>query len=174
VRRLCRTRNGIAAGAALVAAGLAASASAQTPEADVMYHALQIVSTLEQTEGCDLSLHGTPRLDETTGHWLVAYSGVGAACDDRGEALQRAGVPAEITFYRRPNADEIVALIGSMRAAVRRGYPCQISFRGNPHFNAEADIWAVGYYASGQECQGATEALERRGRAFGVGFYRTR
>jgi hypothetical protein len=164
----------IAAGAVLVAASIASSSSAQTPEADVMVHALQIVTTLEETAGCDISLHGTPRLDETTGRWLVAYSGVGAACDDRGEALQRAGLPAEITFFRRPNANEVVALIGNMRASVRRGYPCQISFRGEPQFDADADVWAVRYYASGQECQGATEALERQGRAFGVAFYRSR
>jgi hypothetical protein len=164
----------LAAGAALVGASIASSSSAQTPAADVMYHALQIVTTLEETGGCDLSLHGTPLLDDTTGRWLVAYSGVGALCDDRGEALQRAGVAAEITFFRRPNADEVVALIGTMRAAVRRGYPCQISFRGSPQFDAAADLWAVRYYASGQDCQGASEALERQGRAFGVAFYRTR
>jgi hypothetical protein len=158
----------------VVGAAIVGAASAQTPEAEVMLSALQIVGTLEETPGCDISLHGTPRLDETTGRWLVGYSGVGAACDDRGEALQRAGVPAEITFFRRPNADEIVALIGTLRAAVRRGYPCQISFRGQPQFNADADLWAVGYYASGQECEGASAALERQGRAFGVGFYRTR
>jgi hypothetical protein len=163
----------IAAGAALISSS--SLSSAQTPPAvDVMYHALQIVAKIEETEGCDISLHGAPRLDEMTDRWLVGYSGVGARCDDVGAALQAQGVPAEITFFRRPNGDEVKALIGKMRASVRRGFPCLIVLKGEPQFDQDADLWAVRYYASGDECDNASGELERQGRALGIAFHRIR
>lgn len=164
---------GIAAGAVLVSVASQASAQASA-EADVLRGALQIVAELEQTPGCDLSLHGAPLRDELSGRWLIAYSGVGAACDDRGAALQREGAAAEITFFRRPNADEVKPLIGQMRAAVRRGFPCQISFNGEPEFDAEADLWVVRYYGSGEQCMEASAELESQGKAFKIAFYRVR
>ena len=165
----------IAAGAAVMSGGDSSSSSAQTPAAaDVMYHALQIVAKLEETEGCDISLHGAPRLDETTDFWLVAYSGVGAACDDMGAALQRQGLPAEITFFRRPNGDEVKALINRMRASVRRGFPCFIVFQSEPLFDEGSDLWAVRYYGSGETCTDASEELERQGKAYGIAFHRIR
>lgn len=139
-----------------------------------MYHALQIVAKVEETPGCDISLHGAPRLDEMTDHWFVAYSGAGAACDDMGAALQREGVPAEITFFRRPNGDEVRVLISGIRASVRRGFPCLVGFAGEPQFDADADLWAVRYYTSGHECDEAGRELERQGKTFGVAFRRIR
>ena len=139
-----------------------------------MYRALELVAKVEETEGCDISLHGEPRLDELTARWLVAYSGVGATCDDMGAALQREGVPAEITFFRRPNGDEVKPLIGQMRASVRRGFPCQITFNGEPQFDADSDLWNVRYYASGEQCDDASGELERQGKAFRVAFRRIR
>jgi len=164
----------IAAGAAF--ASLASAPSAQSPDAadDVMRAALQIVGELERTAGCDFSLHGEPLLDEMTDRWLIAYSGIGAGCDDLGAALQERGVAAEITFFRRPNDEEVVALIGKMRAAVRRGFPCQISFKGEPAFDADSDLWDVQYYASGDQCDEASGTLERQGKAFRVAFRRIR
>lgn len=154
---------------------IASLAAAQTlAAADVTYRALELVAKIEQTEGCDISLHGEPRLDELTERWLVAYSGVGAACDDRGAALQREGIPAEIAFYRRPNSDEVMPLIGQMRASVRRGFPCQITVNGEPQFDAHSDFWNVRYYASGQQCDDASSELERQGKAFRVVFRRIR
>jgi hypothetical protein len=91
-----------------------------------------------------------------------------------GDALQRAGVPAEITFFRRPNSDEVMALIGRMRAAVRRGYPCLIVVKGEPQFEEDVDLWAVRYYASGEFCEDASAELERQGREFRVAFRRVR
>jgi len=165
----------VAAGAAVVSASFAAWSSAQTSAADdVLYHALQIVSKIEETAGCDLSLHGRPQLDELTDLWLVAYSGVGTACDDLGAALQRAGMPAEITFFRRPNGDEVMVLAGRMRASVRRGYPCQISFKGEPEFDEESSLWSMRYYASGEQCGDASDELERQGRSFRISFRRVR
>lgn len=161
------------AAAAVISGSVTAVCGAQTPDADVMNAATQIVAEIE-TQACDLSLHGTPQLDDLTDRWLVAYSGVGAACDEMGEALQRAGVAAEITFYRRPNADEVMALIGKMRAAVRRGYPCMIVVKGDPQFEEDVDLWAVRYYASGQYCDDASAELERKGREFRVAFRRVR
>jgi hypothetical protein len=165
----------IAAGVAVVSASIVSLSSAQTPAADdVMNGALQIVAKLEETEGCDISLHGAPRRDEFSGHWLVGYSGVGALCDDRGAELQRAGVPAEITFFRRPNGDEVKLLIGQMRASIRRGFPCLIALRGEPQFDEEADLWVAPYYASGGECDDASGELERQGKAFRIAFRRFR
>lgn len=162
----------VPAGAASIA--LMSVSAAQTPAADVLQAASQIVAKLEETPGCDLALHGAPRLDELTGRWLIAYSGVGDACDDMGAALQREGIPAEITFFRRPNHHEVKALIGQMRASVRRGFPCLISFNGEPQFDAESDLWSVRYYASGEQCSEASEELERQGKTFRVAFRRVR
>ncbi len=166
----------IAAGVVAVSSSFAPKPRAQTSAADdVLYHALQIVAKLEEEgAGCDLSLHGAPRHDETTDRWLVAYSGVGAACDDMGESLQRLGVPAEITFFRRPNADEVKKLASRMRASVRRGFPCLLVFNGEPQFDEEQDLWVMRYSGSGHECAEAGEELERQGKAFGVAFYRGR
>ena len=136
--------------------------------------ARELVAEVEEAEGCVLSLHGAPKLDELTNRWLVAYAGVGPACDDVGATLQRAGLEAEISFYRRPNDDEVMALIGRMRASVRQGYPCQIAFKGEPQFDDETDLWNVRYYASGQQCGGASEELERQGKALRVAFRRVR
>jgi hypothetical protein len=167
-------RTAIAAGIA-IAGVIAVPSSAQPPvPADVLHEALQIVTTLEEAPGCDLSLHGQPRLDELTDRWLIAYSGVGAVCDDFGARLQTAGAQAEITFYRRPNGQEVMALIGQMRASVRRGFPCLISLKGEPKFDADSDLWVALYYTSGDECTEAGAELERQGKAFRVAFYRIR
>ena len=165
---------GIAA-AAVVGVSIASSSSAQAPAAaDVMQDALQIVTTLEETEGCDISLHGTPRLDELTGQWLVAYSGVGTACDDLGATLQQVGLAAEITFFRRPNGDEVMALIGKMRASVRRGFPCLLALKGEPQLDEDSALWTARYYGSGEHCDDASGELERQGKAFGIAFHRIR
>ena len=139
-----------------------------------MQDALQIVTKIEETDGCDISLHGTPRLDEMTGRWLVAYSGVGAMCDDTGATLQRVGIPAEIAFFRRPNGDEVKVLIGRMRASVRRGFSCLIVLKGEPQFDEDSDLWAARYYASGEQCDDASGELERQGKAYRIAFRRVR
>jgi hypothetical protein len=163
------------AGAALACVSIPAPASAQAPpEADAMTLALELVAGLEQPERCDISLHGAPRLDDLTNRWLVAYSGIGPACDDVGAELQRLGLPAEISFYRRPNDGELMALIGEMRASVRRGYACQIAFKGEPELDGDSDLWTVRYYASGQQCDDASEELERQGKTLRVAFRRVR
>jgi hypothetical protein len=163
------------AGAALACVSIASPAGAQLlPADDAMTLARELAAKVEQAEACDLSLHGVPRLDNLTKRWLVAYSGVGPACDDLGAALQRVGLEAEISFYRRPNDAEIMAQIGQMRASVRRGYPCQITFKGEPEFDGDADLWRVPYYASGQQCDDASEELERQGKTLRVAFRRVR
>lgn len=166
----------IAAGVVAVSGSFAPKPRAQTSAADdVLYHALQIVAKLEEeSPGCHLSLHGAPRHDETTDRWLVAYSGVGTACDDMGESLQRLGVPAEITFFRRPNADEVRTLASRMRTSVRKGFPCLLVFHGEPRFDEDEDLWVMRYSGSGHECAEAGEELERQGKALGVAFYRWR
>jgi hypothetical protein len=160
---------------ALAGANIASLAGAQLlPADDAMTLALELVAKVEQNEGCDISLHGAPRRDDLTNRWLVAYSGVGPACDDRGAELQREGLPAEISFYRRPNDDELMVLIGQMRASVRQGYACQIAFKGEPELDEESDLWNVRYYASGQQCEDASDELERQGKTLRVVFRRVR
>ena len=159
--------------AAAVAACLASLADAQGPTAaDALQSATEIVATLEDPAQCDLSLHGEPQLDELTERWLIAYSGVGPACDDASARLQRVGIEASIAFYRRPNFNEVKLLIGQMRASVRRGFDCLISFRGDPQFDDESSRWRVRYYTSGYQCSEAGEELERKGREFRVSFQR--
>lgn len=165
----------LAVGAAVASGTLASSSAAQTPAAaDVMYGALQIAATVEEAGGCDISLHGAPHLDEMTGRWLVAYSGIGAACDEMGAALQRGGMPAEITFFRRPNGDEVKVLINRMRASVRKGFACLLVFNGEPRFDEDSALWIVRYYGSGEHCADASDALERQGTAFRIAFHRIR
>jgi hypothetical protein len=161
--------------AAAAAGGLAAFSGAQTlTEADVADRATVLVSTLEENGGCDLSLHGAPRVDDITGRWFMAYSGIGAACDDMSAALQRAGLAMNVAFFRRPNAEELSALVGRMQAAVRRGFHCLIVSKGEPRFDADASVWLVRYYASGDQCNDASAELERQGRELGVLFGRVR
>lgn len=166
---------GLIAACVVAVGGSAASvAAAQGPTADdVLQSATQIVATLE-TADCDLSLHGAPQRDELTERWLIAYSGVGPACDDTSAALQRLGNSAAIAFYRRPNAAEVKVLIGRMRAVVRRGFACLISFRGEPRFDDESGLWTMPYYTSGQQCTDAAEELERQGKELRVSFQRFR
>jgi hypothetical protein len=160
---------------AAVSGAIVSAADAQPPTAaDVMSDAMAIVSDLEEPGACDISLHGEPRLDEVTKRWLVAYSGAGPACDDVGAELQRAGVPLDIAFFRRPNADELTPLINRMRASVRRGFDCRIAFQGDPRFEADSSVWTVRYYASGYQCDDAAEELERQGRELRVSFQRVR
>jgi hypothetical protein len=164
-------------GAALLCAGIVPAARAQAPaETDVMARAREIVAQIEDAyaEGCDLSLHGAPQRAELTERWLVAYSGVGPACDDAGAALQRDGTPANIAFFRRPSADEILPAIAKMRASVRRGYDCLIGFRDEPRFDEESNIWTMRYYTSGHQCDDAAAELERQGRELRVSFQRSR
>jgi hypothetical protein len=159
----------------VVSGTLASFSGAQAPAAaEVMDGALQLVATVEEAGGCDISLHGAPQLDEVTGRWLVAYSGVGTACDDRGAVLQRQGIPAEITFFRRPNGDEVKVLINRIRASVRKGFACQIVFNGEPRFDDASALWTVRYYGSGEHCADASDALERQGTAFRIAFHRIR
>lgn len=163
------------AGVAVVTGALASSSGAQAPAAaDVMGGALQIVATVEEAGGCDISLHGAPQLDEVTGRWLVAYSGVGAACDEMGAVLQRQGIPAEIAFFRRPNGDEVKVLINRIRASVRRGFACQIVVNGEPRFDDDSALWTVRYYASGAHCADAGDVLERQGTELRIAFHRVR
>ena len=169
------TSRWLMAGAGLAGVSIASLAGAPAPpEAGAVTLALELVAKVERTQGCDISLHGAPRLDDLTNRWLVAYSGVGPACDDLGAALQREGSAAEISFYRRPNDDELMALIGRMRASVRQGYACQISFKGEPQFDGDSDLWEVRYYASGQQCEDASDELERQGKTLRVAFRRVR
>jgi hypothetical protein len=159
--------------AAAIASSLASFADAQGPTAaDVLQSATEIVATLEDPGRCDISLHGEPLRDALTERWLMAYSGVGPACDDASARLQRVGIEAGIAFYRRPNADEVKLLIGRMRASVRRGFDCLISFRGEPQFDDESSRWRVRYYTSGYQCTEAAEELERKGRELSVSFQR--
>jgi hypothetical protein len=139
-----------------------------------MQSAREIVATLEAPERCNLVLHGTPQLDDLTQRWLVAYSGVGPACDEASAALQRAGLTAEIAFFRRPNSDEIRAEIGKIRTVVRRGFDCLIAFNGEPRFDDESSLWTVRYSTSGYQCSEAGEELERHGKALRVAFQRIR
>ena len=107
---------------ALAGASIASLAGAQLlPADDAMTLALELVAKVEQNEGCDISLHGAPRLDDLTNRWLVAYSGVGPTCDDLGAELQREGLPAEMSFYGRPNDEEVLAQFGSLSWSFRLG-----------------------------------------------------
>jgi hypothetical protein len=83
----------IVASAAVVSGITASSLHAQSLFApEVLTSATELVAALEAPGGCDLSIHGEPRFDETTERWLIAYSGVGPDCDDTkcGPAARRA------------------------------------------------------------------------------------
>jgi hypothetical protein len=61
-----------------------------------------------------------------------------------------------------------------MRAAVRRGFDCTISFSGEPRFDDESSLWTVGYTTTGYQCTEAAEELERQGKQYRVAFQRFR
>jgi hypothetical protein len=165
----------IVASVALVGGIVASSSQAQSPFApEVMTSATELVAALEAPGGCDLSIHGEPRFDETTERWLIAYSGVGPQCDDMSAALQREGLTLGLAFFRRPNSTEVRALMGSIRTSLRRGFDCLLAFHGEPRFDDESALWTVRYSGSGYQCDDAGAELERRGREFRITFYRVR
>jgi hypothetical protein len=165
----------VVASAAVVSGIFASSSHAQSPFApEVLTSATELVAALEAPGGCDLSIHGAPRFDETTQRWLIAYSGVGPQCDDTSAALQREGRALGLAFFRRPNSAEVRALMGGMRTSLRRGFDCLLAFHGEPRFDDESALWTVRYSGSGYQCEDAGAELERRGREFRITFYRAR
>jgi hypothetical protein len=168
---------GVAGGA--LATGVAAVGFAQLPGVDqpldpaaVAERAALVVATVEAVVECDVSAHGEPRYDEFSERWLVAYSAAGSQCSDVNQALQRDGASLGLMFFRRPNADEVRALIGRIRASVERGFGCRIWLKGEPRFNEDSSFWAAEYLMAGAECSGAGEELQRQGRELGIGFHR--
>jgi hypothetical protein len=171
----CSRLTAIASCAAIVSGSIASVADAQAPAtADAMHRALEIVAAVEQTGSCDITLHGAASHDEITERWLIAYSGVGPACDDSSALLQREGLSSNIAFFRRPNADEVKVLIGKIRASVRNGFDCLISFNGEPRFDDTSNLWTVRYYTSGYQCDDAAAELEHQGKELRVSFQRFR
>src|SRR5689334_11322189 len=102
------------------------SLPARPTSADVRARAETLAAEAERNLTCDLAIHGDPLL-ESDGKWLVAYSAAGEACDKASDALRTRGAALDIVFFRRPNQDEVVALINRIRTTVGTPYGCRIS-----------------------------------------------
>lgn len=71
-------------------------------------------------------------------------------------------------------AAPVKVLMGRMRASVRKGFDCLISFKDEPRFDDVSNLWIVRFYTSGYQCDDAAAELEHQGRELGVSFQRFR
>jgi hypothetical protein len=163
---------GRSAVAALVAV-ISALALAQTEEAVGLASSQveELVAGIERELDCDITVHGTPRFDESSNAWLVAYSAAGADCDAAAAELADSGRSLGATFYRRPNAAQVRGLVEAIRADVSRAFPCRIMIVGTPRFDEHSAYWSVNYRAAGVDCAEAGRELGRRGRELQITFF---
>jgi len=156
---------------AVPAASSQPSLPAQPTSADVRARAETLADEAERNRACDLAIHGDPHR-EPDGRWLVAYSASGEACDAAGDALRARGAALDIVFFRRPNRDEVLALINQIRSSVGGAFGCRISIRDEPLLDESTSWWTVAFVAAGNNCGDAADELSRQGREIMIGFAR--
>lgn len=159
---------------AMLIAILMRMANADAPSADAVdVEAARAIDALRPKFACELSVHGEPRFDEFSGKWLVAYMASGAKdCDAAALALQQAGTNLSITFYRRPDREQVEHLVVDLRQSVRAAFGCNISIVGEPQFDETSASWSVTYLAAGAPCDDAAQELSRRGAELQINFLR--
>jgi hypothetical protein len=135
--------------------------------------AAEIAASVSTSVACAIEVRGTPRFDELANAWLVAYTATGSDCDAAAAQLRQRGQAGAIVFFRRPDAGQVRALIGSMRHSVEPAFGCPISVRGEPRFDEASGYWLVSYVASGAGCDDAAQELERLGAELQIRFMRT-
>jgi hypothetical protein len=153
-------------------AGLAPTVSAQPDAAGPPRElAAELVRSVESMFECEISIHGEPRSYDLSSGWYVTYSASGDACDAASQALSREGQEHGILFSRRPNLDQLNALVGGMVRSVRSSTGCQINLYGKPRLIEASGQWSVSYVASGVNCDEAGLELARQGAELDILFF---
>jgi hypothetical protein len=104
---------------------------------------------------------------------LCAVARAGVDEDAAAVQLRQRGQARAIVFFRRPDAGQVLALIGGIRHSVEPAFGCPISLRGEPRFDEASGYWLVSHVASGAGCDDAAQELERLGAELQIRFMRT-
>lgn len=120
--------------------------------------------------GCEISISGRPLFHRFDNKWEIAYFAKGEDCDSAYEALQRRVTPMDVVLFRRPNLEQVSALIAEMFRSARSSFDCDLTARGRPTFNEATGQWVVAYVASGYGCDDAAAFLGERGTEMQIFF----
>ena len=142
-------------------------------EKNVRANAAALIAELRTEFECTIAVTGTPRFDESANAWLIAFTAAGPGCDDAASALMQRGRELGATFFRRPDKEQVNAIVADIRRTLRRGFSCPISTRGEPRLDESSGYWVVDFVGSGADCADATEELGRLGEAAQIRFVRT-
>lgn len=123
----------------------------------------EIVQSVEAEFACRMTIHGEPHHEDFSRQWAVAYSASGEDCDEASDELRRHGAELDLLFFRKPNRDQLHALLLGMTSSVGAAFGCRIDIRGEPRLDESTGRWFVSYLASGNTCDAASQELGRRG-----------
>ena len=167
--RVRRNLPAIAAVASLL--GIVARSSAQDADSEIIQRtAAAIAASVSSNNQCAIELRGAPRFDGLENAWLVAYMAAGGTCDAAGAELKRLGKDSALVFLRRPDSNQVRALITNIRASVQSAFHCPISLRGEPRFDDDSGYWTVMFLASGPSCGDVDAALSLLGADYQIRF----
>lgn len=128
----------------------------------------EIARSVDSAHECSISIHGAPQ--EDVGQWLVAYSASGSDCDEAADELARLGSLVNVVFVRRPNLAQVSALTAQMIRSVASSYSCRVTVRDQPRLDETSSQWVVSYFASGLDCEEASQELRQRGAPLRIAF----
>lgn len=150
---------------------LSVSAWAQGDRSDdIQSLAEAIADDIEAERSCDVDVIGMPQFDEFSSRWLINFTVAGTECDDLPQYLSQRTESTDIQFVRRPNGDQISAILSDIVRSVSGIFRCHISLDQAPRLNESSGRWMVDYRANGRDCDAATEELHRRGREYAIAF----
>ena len=142
-------------------------------EANARIGAAALIGEVRAELDCAIAVTGTPRFDETANAWLIGFTAAGTDCDEAASALIARGKEMGAVFFRRPDKDQLKAVLTDIRRTLRRGFSCPISIRGDPQVEESSGYWVVNIVGSGGDCTDATAELGRLGEGLQIRFVRT-
>jgi len=144
--------------------------SAQTDDAELIQRTAAEIAASVSSSSCSIVLRGAPRFDGLENTWLVAYMAAGGSCDAASAELRRLGKDSALVFFRRPDSNQVRALITNIRASVQSAFHCPITLRGEPRFDDDSGYWTVTFLASGPACGDVDAALGLLGADYQIRF----
>jgi hypothetical protein len=141
-------------------------------EANARVNAAALMAEVGAELECGFAVTGTPRFDEAGNVWLIGFTAAGPDCDNAAAALIARGREMGAVFFRRPDKDQLKAVLADIRRTLRRGFSCPISVRGEPAIDSSG-YWVVNFVGSGGDCTDATAELGRLGEGLQIRFVRT-
>ena len=171
MRFTARDRRGLSAVAALASLlCMVARSSAQEDDVALMQRTAAEIAASVSSSHCSIELRGAPRFDGLENAWLVAYMAAGGNCDAASAELRRLGKDSALVFFRRPDSNQVRALIANIRASVQSAFHCPITLRGEPRFDDDSGYWTVMFLAPGRACGDVDAALALLGADYQIRF----